>query len=75
MSERWIQRFERAGFFGRVGLVGGGAVKLLASAIDSGLDRAATVTVAAKEAFEKELDPNVSDATILEEFDRTDEPG
>lgn len=73
MSQRWIERFEKAGLLGRVGLVGGGAVKLLASAIDSGLDRAATVVVDAKEAFERELDPNVTDATILEETDRDDE--
>lgn len=70
MSERWIQRFERAGFFGRVGLIGGSAVKVLASAIDGGLDRVATVAVDAKEAFDKEMDPNMTDATILEEFDR-----
>ncbi|MGB3541841.1 hypothetical protein [Rubrivirga sp.] len=75
MSERWVERFEQAGLLGRVGLVGGGAVKLLASAIDRGLDRAATITVDAKEAFERELDPNMTDATILEEFDRDDERG
>lgn len=73
MSERWIERFERAGFLGRVGLIGGGAVKLLASAIDDGLDRVATVAVDAKQAFDRELDPNMTDATILEEYDRSED--
>ena len=70
--ETWIDRYERAGWLGRVGLLGGGAVRLAARAIDGALDRAASVTVEAKEAFQKELDPNVSDATILEETDDRD---
>ena len=67
MSESWPDRFEKAGLLQRVGLLGGGAVRLLASAIDKGLDRAATITVEAKEAFDRELDPNMSDARVLEE--------
>ena len=69
MSESWIERYERSGVLGRVGLIGGGAVRLAARVIDSALDRAASVTVEAKEAFQKEIDPNVSDARILEEID------
>lgn len=69
MSSRWLERFEQAGALGRLGLLTGGAVRLVATAIESGLDRAATIAVDAKEAFEKELDPNVTDATILEETD------
>ena len=75
-EEPWIQRYERAGWLGRVGLVGGGAIRLAAQAIDSAIDRAATVTVEARDAFQKELDPNVSDATILDETDdRGGQPG
>lgn len=76
MSEKtWIERYAQAGLFERVGMLGGGAVKLAARAVDTALDRAASVAVEAKEAFEKELDPNVSDARILEEIDeRLDEP-
>ena len=48
-------------------MLSGGAVKLAAQAIDGALERAASVTVEAKEAFKKELDPNVSDARILDE--------
>jgi hypothetical protein len=73
VSERWIQRFEEAGWLERAGLLGGGAVRLAARAIDSALDRAAQITVEAQDAFQKEMDPNISDATILEEFDDRDE--
>ena len=75
MSDSWPERFERAGLLERVGLVGGGAVRLLATAIDKGLDRAASVAVDAKQAFERELDPNMSDARVLDESDEPfDEP-
>lgn len=66
-GQSWLDRFEQAGLAERVGLLGGGAVRLAARAIDGALDRAASVAVEAKEAFQKELDPNVSDARILEE--------
>ena len=74
MNEEWIQRFERAGWLERAGLLGGGAVRLAARAIDRSLDRAAQLTVEAQDAFQKELDPNITDATILEETERPREP-
>lgn len=73
-EESWIERYERAGWLERVGMVGGGSVRLAARLIDGALDRAASVTVEAKEAFQKELDPNVSDARILEEVEGRPEP-
>jgi hypothetical protein len=66
---RWIERFERAGFAGRLALLAGGAVRLAATAAETVLDRAATIAVDAREAFTKELDPNVSDAKVIEEID------
>lgn len=72
MSESWPDRFEKAGLLERAGLLGGGAVRLLANAIDKGLDRAASVAVEAKQAFDRELDPNMSDARVLEEWDERD---
>jgi hypothetical protein len=69
MSDSWPERFERAGLLERVGLLGGGAVRLLATAIDKGLDKAASVAVDAKQAFERELDPNMSDARVLDEWE------
>lgn len=73
MSEdSWIERYARAGLLERAGMLGGGAVRLAARAVDQALDRAASVAVEAKEAFQKELDPNVSDARILEETTERD---
>ena len=69
MSDRWPDKFERAGLLGRVGLLGGGAVRLLAGAIDRGLERAAEIAVESKRAFDRELDPAMSDARVLEESD------
>jgi hypothetical protein len=71
-EESWIERYERSGWLGRAGLVGGGAVRLAARLVDGALDRAASVTVEAKEAFQKELDPNVSDARVIEEVEDRD---
>lgn len=69
MSESWPDKFEKAGLLGRVGLLSGGAVRLLANAIDRGLDRAASVAVDARQAFERELDSNMTDARVLDESD------
>ena len=69
MSDRWPDRFERAGLLGRGGLLGGGAVRLLAGAIDRGSDRAAEIAVESKRAFDRELDPRMSDARVIEESD------
>lgn len=68
-DEPWVERYAKAGFFERAGMLSGGAVRLAAKAIDGALDRAASVATEAKEAFQRELDPNVSDARILEEID------
>ena len=65
--EPWLQRFEKAGLVGRLGLLAGGAVRLAATAAESAIDRAASIAVEAQVAFKKEMDPNVSDARILEE--------
>lgn len=67
--ESWLERFEKAGTAGRLGLIAGGAVRLAAAATETVLDRAATIVVDAQTAFRKEMDPNVSDARILEETD------
>lgn len=73
MSERWLQRFERAGWLERAAMLGGGAIRVTAGAIDRVLDRAAVTVLDTKDAFRKELDPNVSDARIIEETTGKDE--
>jgi hypothetical protein len=68
-GEDWAARFERAGWLDRAWLLGGGAVRLTANLIDRALDRAATTVAEAERAFHREVDPNVSDAKILEEVE------
>jgi hypothetical protein len=67
--EEWAVRFERAGLLGRAKLLGGGAVRLKANLIDRVLDRAATTAAETERTFRRELDPNVSDAKVLEEIE------
>ena len=66
---RWVARFEQTGFAGRAAMLGGGAVRVAALAAEKALDRAASVAVEARDAFRKEMDPNVSDARVIEETD------
>ncbi|MEM8600621.1 MAG: hypothetical protein AAGF99_11935 [Bacteroidota bacterium] len=76
MSEpSWVERFERAGPVGRAKLLGGGAVRLLALGIERVLDRTAETIALAEENVRKELDPNISDATILDEQDESERRG
>ncbi len=67
--EDWLEQFEHAGFLDRVRLLGGGAVRLTANAIDSILKRTAQTAVDAEKAFRGELDPNVSDANVIDEVE------
>ena len=65
--ERWAARYERASWLGRAAMLGGGAVRATANAIDRALDRSASVVAASEDAFRKEVDPNIVEAKILEE--------
>jgi len=67
--EDWAVRFEQAGPVGRAKLIAGGAVRLTANLIDRALGQAATTVAEAERAVRRELDPNVSDAKIIEEVD------
>lgn len=67
-DQSWVDRFEQSGPLARLGMLSGGAVRLAARVIDGALDRAASIAADAEDAFRKELDPNVRDATILHEI-------
>lgn len=55
-------------WLGKSVFVGGAVVRLTANLIDSTADRVTRIAEQSKEAFERELDPNVEDAQILEEY-------
>ncbi len=67
--ESWAEQYRNAGLIGRAQLLGGGAVRVTANAIDSVLKRVARTAVDAEKAFLGELDPNVSDAKVIEEVE------
>lgn len=67
--ENWADRFEGANLIGRAKLLGGGAVRVTANAMDFLLKRAAKTVVDAEKAFLGEMDPNVSDANVIEEIE------
>lgn len=62
-------RFDQLNWFGKAMYLGGTAVRLSANLIDGAVDRAAKIAADSKRAFERELDPNIEDAHILEEHD------
>lgn len=47
--------------------VGGALMRLTANAIDATADRVTTIASRSKQAFERELDPNIQDARVIEE--------
>lgn len=67
--ENWAERFEQAGLIERVQLIGGGVARVTANVLDSVLKRVAHTAVDAEKAFLGELDPNVSDAKVIEEVE------
>ena len=68
-TERWIARFEQEGVVGKAALVSGTVVRFTANLIDKALDQAATTVAEAEVALRRELDPNIQDAKILDEWD------
>lgn len=62
-------RFHELNWLGRAVFLGGAAVRVTANLIDRTLERSAEVVAESERAFKREVDPNVEDATILEEHD------
>lgn len=66
-TDRPVRRTERLNTLGRAAVLGGGAIRLAANAIDSVIQHAADIVVDAERAFKQGLDPNIEDAKVLEE--------
>jgi hypothetical protein len=71
--ERRIVRFDQLNLLGKAVFLSGAAVRVTANLIDAALDRAAGVVVEAERAFLEEFDPdpNIEDAKIIEEYERS----
>lgn len=63
-------------WFGKTVYMGGAALRLTANLVDSAADRVSKIAAESKEAFERELDPQIEDARVLDEYpDEDDDAG
>jgi hypothetical protein len=72
MSDDRRVDFENLNWLGKTVFLGGTALRLTANLLDKAADRANQIATDSREAFERELDPNIEDAKVLEET--TDDP-
>ena len=66
--------FRDLNWLGKTVFLGGTALRLTANLIDSAADRATQIAADSKVAFQREMDPNIEDAVILEEHPRDPDP-
>lgn len=66
-ENRPLVEFERLNLLGKAAFLGGSAVRLAASLIDSAVYHAAGVYVEAERAFKQGRDPNIEDAKVIDE--------
>jgi len=66
--------FTDLNWLGKTVFVGGAALRLTANLLDRAADRAVTIASESKRAYQREIDPNIEDATVLEETTDADEP-
>ena len=59
-------------WFGKTVYVGGTLLRHTANLIDATTERVSKIAAESKRAFERELDPNIEDATVIEESPRRD---
>lgn len=72
MSDRPESRvdFRDLNWLGKTVYLGGAALRLTANLLDSTADRATRIIEDSRRAYERELDPNIEDAKIIDERDR-----
>ena len=59
-------------WFGKTVYLGGTMLRLTANLVDATADRVSKIAAESKEALDRELDPNVEDARVIEEYPRPD---
>lgn len=59
-------------WFGKTVYVGGAVLRLTANLVDATAERVSRVASESKKAFERELDPNIEDARVIEEHPSSD---
>lgn len=61
-------RVRKLNWLGTSVLLGGTAVHLTKTLVEATAERVSTIARESKEAFERELDPNIEDARVIEEY-------
>ena len=74
MSDDRRVDFNDLNWLGKTVFVGGAALRLTANLLDRAADRAVTIASESKRAYQREVDPNIEEATVLEETTDADEP-
>jgi len=59
-------------WFGKTVYVGGTLLRHTANLIDATTERVSKIATESKRAFERELDPNIEEARVIEEYPRRD---
>lgn len=57
-------------WFGKTVYVGGSMLRFTANLVDAAAERVSKIAAESKQAFNRELDPNIEDARIIEEHPR-----
>lgn len=60
-------------WLGKSVFVGGAVLRLTANLIDSTAERVNKIAAESKQAFDRELDPNIEEARVLKEYPSSDE--
>jgi hypothetical protein len=65
--------FRDLNWLGKSVYLGGAVMRVTANLVDATADRVSSIASESKRAFNRELDPNIEDARIIEEYPRTAE--
>lgn len=55
-------------WLGKSVFIGGAVMRLTANFLDSTAERVTKIAAESKEAFDREVDPNIEDARVIEEY-------
>lgn len=61
-------RIQKLNWLGTSVLLGGTAVRLTKNLVEATAERVSTIARESKQAFEREVDPNIEDARVIEEY-------
>lgn len=66
--------FRDLNWLGKSVYLGGAVMRVTATFIDRTADRVSSIAARSKEAFDRELDPNIEEARVVEEYPRSETP-